>query len=85
MVSQAGFHSYANWITQARNSAKQKQQFRSRDCFSSPLILCPEDFDVRKKGDHVESYNRITGESLYEAHNTTEAWNDIREMFGGGN
>lgn len=40
-----------------------------------------EDFDVRKKGDHYESYNKKTGKKLFEACTWTEAWEDLKEEF----
>lgn len=41
-----------------------------------------EDYGVRPKEDHVESYNKITGEGLFEALTEDEAWADLREEFG---
>ena len=40
-----------------------------------------EDFDVRKKGDHFESYNKRTEKKLFEACTWTEAWEDLKEEF----
>ena len=40
-----------------------------------------EDFDVRKRGDHFESYNKKTGKKLFEACTWTEAWEDLKEEF----
>ena len=45
------------------------------------LSYSADDYDVRKKGDHFESYNKITGESLFEAFSEKEAWADLREEF----
>ncbi len=41
-----------------------------------------EDYNVRKRGNHAESYNIHTGETLFEAYDETEAWRDLREEFG---
>ena len=42
---------------------------------------CIEDYDIRKKGDHFESYNKITGEGMFEAFSYEEALADLREEF----
>ena len=39
------------------------------------------DYSIRKKGDHFESYNTITGEGLFEAQTRTEALADLQEEF----
>ena len=48
-----------------------------------------DDFGVRKNRGVVESFNRLTGEILYtypncEEFTIQEAWQDIRDEFGGG-
>ena len=40
-----------------------------------------EDFGIRKRGDHFESYNKKTGKKLFEACTWTEAWEDLKEEF----
>ena len=40
-----------------------------------------EDFDVRRRGDHYESYNKKTGKKLFEACTYTEAWEDLKDEF----
>lgn len=41
------------------------------------------DYDVRKKGDHVEIFNVKTGEGILEAFSEKEAWEDLRaELYG---
>jgi hypothetical protein len=83
MLSQAGFHCYANWIVEAQRRKERAQKGPGYSKLLDPMMFGIDDYDVRKKGDHVESYNRITGETLFEAHNETEAWQDIREAFTG--
>ena len=41
------------------------------------------DYDVRKKGDHVELFHKKTGESILEAFSEQEAWRDLREELYG--
>ena len=40
-----------------------------------------EDFGIRKRGDHFESYNKRTGKKLFEACTWMEAWEDLKEEF----
>ena len=80
MLSQAAFQTYANFMHRAEQNKKilEKKQLTS---LIDPLRFTIDDYDVRKKGDHCESYNKITGEALFEAHNETEAWEDLKETF----
>ena len=40
------------------------------------------DFDIRKNGDHVESFIKSTGEVVYQHSCEEEAWRDLKEEFG---
>ena len=67
----------------AREADARRLQFIKAICGYSE-----EDFDVRIRRGATESYNRHTGEVLYtypncEEFTVQEAWNDIREEFGG--
>ena len=70
----------ANWtqraIWYARETRRKGKFQRERAKWSF------DDYDVRKKGNHVESYNIHTGEALFEAFDESEAWRDLREEFG---
>ncbi len=66
----------------AREQKKKEQKYEARKKFMKNYFYPFDVFDVRKKGDHVESYNTITGEALFEAQTESEAWNDLREEFG---
>lgn len=68
-----------DWILRAKAEAKIAQRKNPL----SRLIgeYCIEDYDIRKKGDHFESYNKLTGEGLFEASTYREALADLREEF----
>jgi len=82
VLSESGFRAYANWIADARRTARETRLRTGYNKLFNPLMFDIDDYAVRRKSDHVESYNKITGETLFEAHNETEAWQDIREIFG---
>lgn len=82
IVSQQQFDSFANWLIEARKEGKERQKKGDIKRLLNRNVYSYDDYDVRKKGDHVESYNKITGEVLFEAFDETEAWRDLREEFG---
>lgn len=82
IVSQPQFDSFANWLIEARKEGKQRQKKGDMKRLLNRNVYSYDDYDVRKRGDHVESYNKITGEVLFEAFDETEAWRDLREEFG---
>lgn len=82
IVSQQQFDSFANWLIEARKEGKERQKKGDIKRLLNRNVYSYDDYDVRKKGDHVESYNKITGEALFEAFDEKEAWRDLRQEFG---
>lgn len=75
---------HGEWILKAyaeKQRKARKQKYRREENWTA------NDFDVRTRGEIVESYNKQTGKVLYkypnEAFAEAEAWADIREEFGG--
>ena len=73
------FDAYANWLANARKEARRAQTSGDYKRLTTEYSI--EDYDIREKGDHVESYNTITGETLFEARCKSEAQADLREAF----
>lgn len=74
---------HGEWMLKAYAEKQQKarkQKYRREENWSI------NDFDVRTRGEIVESYNKRNGEILYrypnEAFAETEAWADLHEEFG---
>lgn len=66
------------------NAYAEKQLKQKRSKRRDPLSgFTADDYAVRKRGDHYESYNIHTGKALYEAMTIEEARADIREEFMG--
>ena len=82
MVTQRQFDHYAAWMIKARQDAKKAKAAYDRQKAEGRHYSL-EDYDVRKRGDHYESYNKLTGETLFEAFTMAEARADLREEFGG--
>ena len=64
---------------------KEKELFLKQIHFESLVDSnrwSENDYDIRKKGDHWESFNTKTGEKLFEAMTYEEAMADLREEFG---
>ena len=70
-----------NWIMKALLEKKRRQERNPLKRLLDKERYGIDDYDVRKKGDHFESYNKITGESLFEAYSEEEAYADLREEF----
>lgn len=75
---------YGDWMLKAyaeKQRKVRKQKYRREENWTI------NDFDVRTMGGVVQSYNKHTGRVLYtypaEAFAETEAWNDVREEYGG--
>ena len=71
----------SSWLLQryAEQKMNRKKQERWRNMMQTATI---EDFDIRRKGDHYESYHIKSGKSLYEALTYEEARRDLLEEFG---
>ena len=65
-----------------RYAERQYRELKNKRRAESGIVYGRDDYDIRKKGDHYESYNVHTGESLYEALTYEEASADLRETFG---
>ena len=68
-----------DWILRAIAEAQRAQRKNPLPRLIGEYSI--DDYNVRGKGDHFESYNKITGESLFEAFSEEEAWADLREEF----
>ena len=65
-----------------RYAERQYRELKNKRRVAAGIVYTREDFDIRKRGDHWESYNIKTGESLFEAMTYEEAMADLREEFG---
>ena len=70
-----------NMVKKIREDRKARNRAISESLNDPRRGYSLEDFDVRKRGDHFESYNKRTGKKLFEACSWSEAWADLREEF----
>ena len=70
-----------DWMLRAA-AEKRYAQTKQRRRKEAGIVWMFEDFDIRKKGDHWESYNTKTGETLFEGMTYEETMADLREEFG---
>lgn len=70
-----------DWRLRAIYESKRAEATNPLPRLLNKEIYSENDYAVRKKGDHFESYNRITGESLFEAFSYEEAMADVRAVF----
>jgi len=75
---------HGEWFFNALvEKAQKKKTFERKKSQDSRYVLA--DFDVRTRGDLIESYNKMTNEVFAsypnEAFAETEAWRDLREEF----
>lgn len=70
-----------DWMLR-RTAERQYQELKSKRQEKYGIVYAFEDYDIRKKGDHWESFNTKTGEKLFEAMTYEEAMADLREEFG---
>ena len=81
-VTNEQFQVFGNWLINARLEAKERQKRNDYKRLTNRELYSIDDYNIRKKGDHYESFNRITGEGLFEASTLEEAMRDLREEFG---
>ena len=70
---------FSEWMLKAIAEAKRRQRMNPLPRLIGNYSI--EDYDIRKKGDHFESYNKRTGEALFEAFSYEEAMADLRAEF----
>ena len=78
-MEEKDFDMFANWWVRAQQEKRRAQS--SGDYARLTKHYSIGDYDIRKQGDHFESYNTITGEVLFEAQTREEAKRDLREVF----
>lgn len=81
-VTQEQFDVFGNWLINAQLEAKERQKRDDYKRLTNRELYSIDDYSIRKKGDHYESFNTITGEGLFEAFSIEEAMRDLREEFG---
>ena len=79
-MAEKDFDAFANWLINAQKEARRAQASGTITRLTEHYSF--EDYDVRPKDGHYESYNTKTGEGLYTAQTISEAWRDLREQFG---
>ena len=74
-------YALSTWLLQryAEQQVNRKKQQEFREMLNTAKI---DDFGIRRKGDHYESYHIKSGKSLYEAFTYEEARRDLLEEFG---
>ena len=70
-----------DWMLR-RYAERQYQELKNKRQEKAGIVYIMDDFNIRKKGDHWESYNTKTGETLFEGMTYEEAMADLREEFG---